>query len=116
MKSEKQEIESIVEQIFLDLSDSDSLELIEESVTQLLRGGTKFERDVKRIKNQQTFKQYVDSSGLPDAMKQPIYERIPKFRVLADQLSDKSWLWKALYLGLVYQALIDNQKFKDKIS
>ena len=94
------------------IEDKDTLdnmsEMLEETVEKMLRPGTVFWRDVKKVTNQITFKQYLDNSGVPESIKKPIYDNIQRFRSLADLFPDKSFVWKGLYLGAVYQALSDN--------
>jgi hypothetical protein len=90
--------------------DDVSGEILTENVEKMLKPGTIFWRDVKKILNQVTFRQYLEISGVPDTIKKPIYHNIQRFRSLADLFADKSFVWKGLYLGAVYQALSDNSK------
>jgi len=83
-------------------------QMLRETVEKMLKPGTVFWRDVKKVTNQITFKQYLENSGVPESIKKPIYDNIQRFRSLADLFADKSFVWKALYLGAVYQALSDS--------
>lgn len=98
------------------LGDPEStFDFLTEQVSSLLKPGTKFERDIRKITNQSTFKQYLDSAGISDTITKPIYELIPRFRAMADLFPDKSWLWKSLYLGCIYKALVDHQVLSNKL-
>lgn len=89
-------------------------DLLEEQVSSMLVVGTKFEKDVKLIVNQSTFKQCLDRSGISNTIIQPIYDMLPRLKQVADALPDKTLLWKSLYLGAVYKALLDHQAL-DKV-
>lgn len=88
--------------------EGDDEQMLRETVEKMLKPGTVFWRDVKKVTNQITFKQYLENSGVPESIKKPIYDNIQRFRSLADLFPDKSFVWKGLYLGAVYQALSDN--------
>ena len=88
----------------------EDVEILEEQIEKLLKPGTVFHRDVKRITNQVTFNQFLDRSGIPDFVAEPIYKHIHRLRSIADLFPDKGWIWRALYLGAVYQALMDSSR------
>jgi hypothetical protein len=90
------------------IEEGEDEQLIRETVEKMLKPGTVFWRDVRKVTNQITFKQYLENSGVPESIKKPIYDNIQRFRSLADLFPDKSFVWKGLYLGAVYQALSDN--------
>jgi hypothetical protein len=87
----------------------DSIHTITEQISVFLKSGTRFERDVRYITNQTTFRLYLDKSGVSDSIKEQLYKQINRMKPIADSFTDKSFFWKALYLGAVYKALSDHQ-------
>lgn len=123
MKTEKDEIDKISNKLYEKLvselqggsENEEEKKLISENVNSLLKPGTIFYRDIIRIKNQVTFKQYLDRSGVPDSIKDPVYKQISRIRSLESIFPDKTFIWRSLYLGCVYQALQDNAQLLQKI-
>lgn len=105
----------LVAEFIAESANSEEKEIISENVNNLLKPGTLFYRDIIRIRNQITFKQYLDRSGVPDSIKDPIYKQISRIKSLESVFPDRTFLWRALYLGCVYQALKDNAQLMQKV-